>query len=200
MSLPTCGARDIRENADGELAGVGCLYEIDCFLHLPLQLNRDSAVSLAQNAAFISHSQPVAKDIFPINQEPDQGCRRALQPLFARIKRIRQKGKEMNRAVSNLIAVAERSEKGFSDLPPGAVNDDIEIELAQFGYAIARSDRLWIGGYRIHTPESVQAGNYRPYVPPSLFTCAASRFAHVPDARDINVETITEERGELRSN
>lgn len=106
----------------------------------------------------------------------------------------------MNRAVVNLMAVAERSEEGFSDLPPGSVNDDIEIELAQFGYAIALSDRLWIGGYRIHTPESVQAGNYRAYVPPSIFTCAASRFAHVPDAGAFNVEAIIEERGELNSN
>jgi hypothetical protein len=106
----------------------------------------------------------------------------------------------MNRAVVNLIAIAERSDKGFSDLPPGAVDDDIEMELAQFGYAIARSDRLWIGGYRIHTPESVQAGNYRPYVPASIFTCAASKYARVPDARDFNVEAILEERGEPRSN
>lgn len=106
----------------------------------------------------------------------------------------------MNRAVINLIAVAERSERGFADVPPGSVNDEIEMKLAQFGYAVALSDHLWIGGYRIHSPESVQAGNYRPYVPPSIFTCAASRFAHVPDARDINVETIIEERGELRSN
>lgn len=105
----------------------------------------------------------------------------------------------MNRAVVNLIAVAERSEKGFSDLPPGSVDEDIEMELAQFGYAIARSDRLWIGGYRIYTPESIQAGNYRPYVPTSIFTCAASRYARVPDAREFNVEAILQERGELRS-
>src|ERR1035438_8418583 len=65
---------------------------------------------------------------------------------------------EMNRSVANLIAVAERSEKGFTDVPPGSVNDEIEMELAGFGYAVALSDRLWIGGYRIHTPESVQAG------------------------------------------
>lgn len=105
----------------------------------------------------------------------------------------------MNRAVSNLIAVAERSEKGFADVPPGAVNDEIEIELAGYGYAVARSDRLWLGGYRVHTPESVRAGNYRLYVPPSIFTCAVSRFAHVPEARDFNVEAIIEERGEPRS-
>lgn len=105
----------------------------------------------------------------------------------------------MNQSVVNLIAVAEHSEKGFADVPPGSVDDDIEMELAQFGYAIALSDRLWIGGHRIHTPESVRAGNYRPYVPPSIFTCAASRFAHVPDARDFNAEAIIQERGELLS-
>src|SRR5579871_4596435 len=106
----------------------------------------------------------------------------------------------MNRAVVNLIAVAERSEKGFADVPPGAVNDDIEIELAGYGYAIALSARLWLGGYRIHTPESVRAGNYRSYVPPSVFTCAEARYARVPDARDVNVEAILELRGEPRSN
>lgn len=106
----------------------------------------------------------------------------------------------MNRPVINLIAAAERSERGYVDVPPGSVNDEIESELASFGYAVALSDRLWIGGYRIHTPESVQAGNYRPHVLPSIFTCASSLFAHVPDARDFNVEAVLEERGELRSN
>ena len=104
----------------------------------------------------------------------------------------------MNRAVSNLIVVAERSERGYADLPPGAVDDEIEVELAQFGYAIARSDRLWLGGYRIHTPESVLAGNYRPYVSTSIFTCASAKFARVPDAGDFNVEAILQERGEPR--
>jgi hypothetical protein len=106
----------------------------------------------------------------------------------------------MNPSVINLIAAAERSERGYVDVPPGSVDDEIESELASFGYAVALSDRLWIGGYRIHTPESIQFGNYRPYVPPSIFTCASSRFAHVPDARDFNVEAVLEERGELRSN
>lgn len=106
----------------------------------------------------------------------------------------------MNRAVVNLIAVVERSDKGFADVPPGAVNDEIETELAAYGYAVALSDRLWIGGHRIHSPESIQAGNYRPHVPASIFTCAASRSAEVPDARDFNVDAVLEERGELRSN
>jgi hypothetical protein len=106
----------------------------------------------------------------------------------------------MNRTVVNLIAVAERSEKGYVDVPPGSVNEEIEMELAMYGYAIALSDRLWIGGYRVHTPESVQAGNYRPYVSPSIFTCAASQFAHVPDAREFDLRAILEERGELNSN
>src|SRR4051794_5082646 len=106
----------------------------------------------------------------------------------------------MDRAVSNLIAAAERGEHGYADVPPGALNDEIESELAAYGYAVALSDRLWIGGYRVHTPESVQAGNYRLSVPRSIFTCAASHFAHVPDARDFNVEAILIERGEIRSN
>jgi hypothetical protein len=68
------------------------------------------------------------------------------------------------------------------------------------GYAIALSDHLWIGGSWVHTPESIQAGNYRPHVSPSIFTCVASRFAHVPDARDFDLEAILEARGELQSN
>ncbi len=106
----------------------------------------------------------------------------------------------MNRSVINLIAAAERNVRGYADVPPGSINDAIESELAALGYAVARSDHLWIDGYRVHTPESIQFGNYRPYVPPSIFTCASSLFAHVPDARDFNLEAVLEERGELRSN
>jgi len=106
----------------------------------------------------------------------------------------------MHRAVLNLIAVAERSEHGYSDLPPGSINDEIESELAAYGYAVARSDRLWLGGYRIHSPESILFGNYRPYVPPSIFTCASSRSTHVPDARDFDVDAVLAERGEIRPN
>jgi len=36
----------------------------------------------------------------------------------------------MHRAVLNLIAVAERSDHGYSDVPPGSMNDEIESELA----------------------------------------------------------------------
>jgi hypothetical protein len=106
----------------------------------------------------------------------------------------------MHRAVVNLIAVAERSEHGYADVPPGSVTDEAESELAALGYACAKSDHLWFGGDRIHTPESIRYGNYRPYVSPSIFTCAASRFAHVPDARDFDVEAVLEMRGEIRSN
>src|ERR1035437_8834639 len=65
---------------------------------------------------------------------------------------------EMHRSIINLIAVAERSEHGYADVPPGSINDQIESELAAFGYAVALSDRLWVGGYRVHTPESIQFG------------------------------------------
>jgi len=106
----------------------------------------------------------------------------------------------MNRSVINLIAAAERSDRGYADIPPGSINDQIESELAAFGYAVALSDQLWIGGYRVHTPESVRAGNYRPHVPSSIFTCAASRIAYVPDAHDFDVEGVLKERGEPSSN
>jgi hypothetical protein len=106
----------------------------------------------------------------------------------------------MHRAVFNLIAVVERSEHGYSDVPPGSLNDEIESQLAEFGYAVARSDRLWLGGYRVHSPESILFGNYRPYVPPSDFTCIASRSARVPDAGNFDLEAVLKERGELPSN
>jgi hypothetical protein len=105
----------------------------------------------------------------------------------------------LNRKVINLIAAAERHD-GYADVPPGSINEEIESELAVYGYAVARSDRLWLGGYRIHSPESVQAGNYIRHVPPSIFTCALSKFAHVPDAPDFDVEAVLEMRGEIRSN
>ena len=105
----------------------------------------------------------------------------------------------MNRKVINLIAAAERHD-GFADVPPGSVNEEIESELALYGYAVAQSDRLWLGGHRIYSPESVQAGNYIPHVPRSIFTCALSKFAHVPDAPDFDVEAVLEMRGEIPSN
>ena len=107
---------------------------------------------------------------------------------------------EMMCSSINLIAVTERSECGYADVPPGSVNDEIERELATLGYAVSLSDRLWLGGFRIYSPESIQAGNYLLHVPPSIFTCASSQFAHVPDARDFDVNAVLEERGELPSN
>ena len=106
----------------------------------------------------------------------------------------------MHRAVVNLIAAVERSDRGYADVPPGSINDEIESQLAALGYAISLSDRLWLGGYRVHSPESIQAGNYRPHVPPSNFTCIAPRSAHVPDARDFDLEAVLEERGDILSN
>ena len=106
----------------------------------------------------------------------------------------------MNRSVRNLIAAAEHSERGYADVPPGSINDETESELAEFGYAVSLSDRLWLGGFRIYSPEAIQAGNYRPHVPPSIFTCMAAQFAHVPDARDFDLNAVLEERGELPSN
>lgn len=106
---------------------------------------------------------------------------------------------KLNRKVIDLIAAVERHD-GYADVPPGAIDDDIECELAVYGYAVAHSDRLWLGGYRVHSPESILAGNYRPHVPPSIFTCASSKFAHVPDSRDFDVEAVLEMRGEIRSN
>lgn len=106
----------------------------------------------------------------------------------------------MKREVIALIAKVERSEYGYADVPPGSINDEIETELAAFGYAVANSDRLWIGGYRVHSPESIRFGNYRPYVSPTIFTCVASRLARVPDAGDFDLEAVLEERGELASN
>ncbi len=106
----------------------------------------------------------------------------------------------MNRTVINLIAAAERSDRGYADVPPGSVNDEVEMELATLGYAVSASDRLWLGGFRIYSPESIHAGNYMPHVPPSIFTCVASRFAHVPDAGDFDLETVLELRGDLPSN
>ena len=104
----------------------------------------------------------------------------------------------MNRSVINLIAQAEK--RGYADVPPGSIDDEIESELAAWGYGVSASEKLWLGGYRVYTPESILAGNYRLYVPPSIFTCASSKFAHVPDAGDFDVEAILEERGEIVSN
>jgi hypothetical protein len=105
----------------------------------------------------------------------------------------------MKRSTINLIAVTERSEHGYADVPPGSVNDEIEAELAAMGYAVSKSDRLWLGGFRVYSPESIRAGNYMLQVPPSIFTCAGSQLARVPDVRDFDLEAVLEERGELVS-
>jgi hypothetical protein len=106
---------------------------------------------------------------------------------------------KLNRRVIDLIAAVERHD-GYADVPPGTIDEEIECELAVHGYAVAHSDRLWLGGYRIYSPESIRAGNYRPHVPQSIFTCALSKFAHVPEARDFDVDSVLEMRGEIQSN
>lgn len=121
-----------------------------------------------------------------------------LNVVFAGHRNPAERNK-LNRKVINLIAAVERND-GYADVPPGSIDDEIESELAVYGYAVSRSDRLWLGGYRILSPESIQAGNYRPHVPRSIFTCATSKFAHVPDAPDFDVEAVLEMRGEIRSN
>lgn len=104
----------------------------------------------------------------------------------------------MNRKVRDLIAQAEK--KGYADVPPGSINDEIERDLAAWGYAVSRSDRLWLNGFRVYTPEAILAGNYRLHVPPSIFTCASSKFAQVPDAGDFDIDAVLEYRGEIVSN
>lgn len=106
----------------------------------------------------------------------------------------------MRRSVANLIALVERSEKGFSDTPPGCIDEETERELAEYGYAVGLSDAMWFGGYRIYGPESIAAGNYRPHVSPSIFTCADAGHAYIPDARDFDFEAILKERGKVRTN
>jgi len=106
----------------------------------------------------------------------------------------------MRRKTIALIAAAERSERGYADIPPGSIDEEAQIELALHGYAISLSDRLWLGGYRIYTPESIAAGNYMLHVPCSIFTCADARYARVPDAHDFDLEAVLAERGEIRTN
>lgn len=103
----------------------------------------------------------------------------------------------MRRQVVSLIAIVER--EGYADVPSSCIDDETEIELAQLGYAIGLSDARWLGGYRIYGPESIQAGNYRLYVPPTALSCAEPRYAQVPDARDFDLEAVLRLRGELRS-
>jgi hypothetical protein len=119
--------------------------------------------------------------------------------VFAFSEEFKERNK-MNRSVVNLIAVAERNVRGYADVPPGSINDEIESELAVYGYAIAESDRLWVGGHRIHTPESVLFGNYGLYVPRSIFTCTSSQSTFVPDARDFDLYAVLEMRGQIQSN
>jgi hypothetical protein len=106
---------------------------------------------------------------------------------------------KMRRATLDLIALVERG-GGYADVPPGSISDELEVELAVHGYATGLSDRLWLGGYRVYSPESIAAGNYRPQVLCSVFTCAEARYAHVPDAGEFDIEAVLAERGELPRN
>lgn len=106
----------------------------------------------------------------------------------------------MRRLVANLIAIVESRDCGYADIPAGCIDDETESELAEFGYAIGLSDALWIGGNRIYGPESIASGNYRPHVPPSVFTCPGSGYAHIPDAHDFNFEAVLKARGRIRTN
>lgn len=164
------------------------------------QPNRDSADSSATSSNFSWGFMSLAS--LRLATGPSQCAEPLVQPCVQSswAGRGSAERREMNRSVVNLIAVAERSECGYADVPPGSINNEIESELAAYGYAVALSDRLWVGGYRIHSPESIQFGNYKPYVPPSIFTCASSQSACVPDARDFDLEAILEMRRELPSN
>ena len=51
-----------------------------------------------------------------------------------------QKGTKLNRKAINLIAAAERND-GYADVPPGTIDDEIECELALYGYAVAHRNR-----------------------------------------------------------
>jgi len=44
----------------------------------------------------------------------------------------------MHRAAVNLIAAVERSDRGFADVPPDSINDELESDLAVWGYACAK--------------------------------------------------------------
>ena len=105
----------------------------------------------------------------------------------------------MRRSVLNIIAVVERRD-GYADVPANCVDEEIEIELAEYGYAVGLSDAMWFGGYRIYGPESIAAGNYRLHVTPSVFTCADARYAHVPDAGDFDFGAVMKIRGRLEVN
>lgn len=61
-----------------------------------------------------------------------------LNVVFASRRNPAERNK-LNRKVINLIAVAERND-GYADVPPGSIDDEIECELAVYGYAIAHSD------------------------------------------------------------
>jgi len=187
LSEITARIAPFRESITGPRLGMGESVTREC---VPIASNGGASNPLSRRAVigWIPLASKGGKDLV---DSPERGFRR--QDKAA--ERI-----EMHRAVVNLIAAVEGSDCGYTDMPPDSINDEIESQLAVYGYAVALSDRLWIGGYRVHSPESVHAGNYRPHIPPSNFTCIASRSTHVPDARDFDLGAILEERGAIPSN
>lgn len=93
----------------------------------------------------------------------------------------------MNEEAISIMVIAYMDSDGYTDVPPPLITPEIEQTLLTHGFAVGKSDRLWIDGWRVYSPRAVRAGLYQSYIPPSNFTCVASPEVRIPSIEEIEV-------------
>lgn len=94
----------------------------------------------------------------------------------------------MNEKAFSIMVIAHMDPSGYTDVPPPLITPEIENSLLEYGYAVSKSDAIWIDGWRVFSPRAVRAGHYRSYIPPSNFTRVASSGVRIPAIDEI--ETV----------
>jgi hypothetical protein len=91
----------------------------------------------------------------------------------------------MNEEAISIMAIAHMNSDGYTDVPPTLITPEIEQSLLEHGYAVAKSDAIWVNGWRVFSARAVRAGLYRDYIPPSNFTRVASPGVRIPAIDEI---------------
>ncbi len=96
----------------------------------------------------------------------------------------------MNKTAISLMVIADMRHDSYTDAPPTAITPEIHDELVRCGYAVARSDHLWVKGWRLWAPRAVRAGLYRPHIPRSIYIQVASPEARVSTLDELELPAI----------
>ncbi len=112
----------------------------------------------------------------------------------------------MNEEAISIMVIAHMDSDGYTDVPPPLITPEIEQSLVEYGYAVSKSDAIWVNGRRVFSPRAVRAGLYRSYIPPSNFTRVASPGVRIPaineieeiDGSELLIEVLIKMRGTPR--